>query len=227
MPSSKQTDNQTVESETPGYRRQRRVTARVCQACSRRRRWARNRGRHVVGLRPSQRRDQNRLRQPEDWTARRLWRRRPVRTRPRAQGIGQRAHQSGGKKYKVEIIDRDSQSDPSRASQLAKALINSDKVDLMLTTSTPEVVNPVSDACEAAGVPVRLYRPAVGSLVFRTRRASRASLHRSSGHTTSRSASRNSPRPIFRSGATGRCRPTRRSASCSPTMPTATHCARI
>jgi branched-chain amino acid transport system substrate-binding protein len=60
---------------------------------------------------------------------------------------------SGGKTYKVEIIDRDSQSDPSRASQLAKALINSDKVDLMLVTSTPEVVNPVSDACEAAGIP--------------------------------------------------------------------------
>lgn len=60
---------------------------------------------------------------------------------------------SNGKKYQVEIIDRDSQSDPARASQLAKALINSDKVDLMLATSTPEVVNPVSDACEAAGVP--------------------------------------------------------------------------
>ncbi len=60
---------------------------------------------------------------------------------------------SGGKKYKVEILDRDSQSDPARASQLAKALINSDNVDLMLATSTPEVVNPVSDACEAAGVP--------------------------------------------------------------------------
>jgi branched-chain amino acid transport system substrate-binding protein len=60
---------------------------------------------------------------------------------------------AGGKQYKVEIIDRDSQSDPARASQLAKALINSDNVDLMLTTSTPEVVNPVSDACEAAGVP--------------------------------------------------------------------------
>lgn len=59
----------------------------------------------------------------------------------------------GGKKYKVEILDRDTQSDPARASQLAKALINNDKVDLMLTTSTPEVVNPVSDACEAAGVP--------------------------------------------------------------------------
>ena len=59
----------------------------------------------------------------------------------------------GGKKYKVEILDRDTQSDPARASQLAKALINDDKIDLMLTTSTPEVVNPVSDACEAAGVP--------------------------------------------------------------------------
>ncbi len=61
--------------------------------------------------------------------------------------------EAGGKTYKVEIIDRDSQSDPARASQLAKGLINSDNVDLMLTTSTPEVVNPVSDACEAAGVP--------------------------------------------------------------------------
>ncbi|NDY93579.1 ABC transporter substrate-binding protein [Ideonella livida] len=58
-----------------------------------------------------------------------------------------------GKTYKVELLDRDTQSDPARASQLAKALINGDKVDLMLTTSTPEVVNPVSDACEAAGVP--------------------------------------------------------------------------
>lgn len=59
----------------------------------------------------------------------------------------------GGKKYAVQIIDRDTQSDPSRASQLAKSLINEEKVDLILAISTPEVVNPVSDACEAAGVP--------------------------------------------------------------------------
>jgi len=58
-----------------------------------------------------------------------------------------------GKRYRVEIIDRDTQSDPARASQLAKSLINEAHIDLMLTTSTPEVVNPVSDACEAAGVP--------------------------------------------------------------------------
>ncbi len=59
----------------------------------------------------------------------------------------------GGKSYNVEILDRDTQSDPARASQLAKALINNDKIDMMLTTSTPEVVNPVSDACEAARMP--------------------------------------------------------------------------
>lgn len=59
----------------------------------------------------------------------------------------------GGTRYAVEIIDKDGQSDPQRASQVANDLINSDGVDLMLTTSTPETVNPVSDACEAAGVP--------------------------------------------------------------------------
>ncbi|MDQ2858109.1 MAG: ABC transporter substrate-binding protein [Candidatus Eremiobacteraeota bacterium] len=60
---------------------------------------------------------------------------------------------AGGKTYSVEILDRDTQSDPARAGQLAKELINGSGIDVMLTTSTPEVVNPVSDACEAAGVP--------------------------------------------------------------------------
>lgn len=59
----------------------------------------------------------------------------------------------GDRTFKIEILDRDTQSDPSRASQLAKALINGDKVDLMLAVSTPETINPVADACEAAGVP--------------------------------------------------------------------------
>ena len=59
----------------------------------------------------------------------------------------------GDKTYDVQILDRDTQSDPSRASQLAKTLINSDGIDLMLAVSTPEVVNPVADACEGAGIP--------------------------------------------------------------------------
>src|SRR5438270_3918776 len=59
----------------------------------------------------------------------------------------------GGTNYSVQIINRDGQSTTSVGSQQANDLIQSQKVDLMLTTSTPETVNPVSDACEAAGVP--------------------------------------------------------------------------
>ncbi|MEV6342623.1 ABC transporter substrate-binding protein [Actinoplanes sp. NPDC051851] len=59
----------------------------------------------------------------------------------------------GGTRYAVRIVDKDSQSNPQRSSQVANDLINGENVDLMLTTSTPETVNPVSDACEAAGVP--------------------------------------------------------------------------
>lgn len=58
-----------------------------------------------------------------------------------------------GQGYSVEILDRDTQSDPARAGQLARELINSDGVDIMVAVSTPETINPVSDACEAAGVP--------------------------------------------------------------------------
>jgi branched-chain amino acid transport system substrate-binding protein len=59
----------------------------------------------------------------------------------------------GGKTYDVQVIIRDSQSTPSLAAQVAQDLINGQRVDLMLATSTPETVNPVSDAAEAAGVP--------------------------------------------------------------------------
>ncbi|MEK1929650.1 MAG: ABC transporter substrate-binding protein, partial [Pararhizobium sp.] len=61
--------------------------------------------------------------------------------------------QAGSKTFQVEILDQDTQSDPSRAGQLAKDLINNQGIDLMLAVSTPETINPVADACEAAGVP--------------------------------------------------------------------------
>ncbi|THD43409.1 MAG: ABC transporter substrate-binding protein [Bradyrhizobium sp.] len=59
----------------------------------------------------------------------------------------------GDKTFDVKVLDADTQSDPSRAGQLAKGMINSDQIDLMLVVSTPETINPVADACEAAGVP--------------------------------------------------------------------------
>jgi len=58
-----------------------------------------------------------------------------------------------GTSYAVEIHDRDTQSDPSRAAQMANELINSVGVDIILASSSPETINPVADSCEAAGVP--------------------------------------------------------------------------
>jgi branched-chain amino acid transport system substrate-binding protein len=53
----------------------------------------------------------------------------------------------------VEIIVKDSQSNPDRAGSAASDLILKDKVDLVVVASTPETVNPVSDQCELNGVP--------------------------------------------------------------------------
>src|SRR5215831_15701398 len=59
----------------------------------------------------------------------------------------------GGKTYQVNIIVADSRSDPSRASQLARQFILNKNVDLLLTSSTPETVNPVAVVGQTEGVP--------------------------------------------------------------------------
>lgn len=53
----------------------------------------------------------------------------------------------------VEIIVRDSQSNPDRAGAVTSDLILQDGVDLMLAQATPETTNPVADQCELNGVP--------------------------------------------------------------------------
>jgi branched-chain amino acid transport system substrate-binding protein len=53
-----------------------------------------------------------------------------------------------GVKYPVQILVKDSQSNPNRAAGVASDLIVKDKIDLMLVSSTPETTNPVSDQCE-------------------------------------------------------------------------------
>src|ERR1039458_474966 len=59
----------------------------------------------------------------------------------------------GTKNYKVNVVVADSQSDPNRASQVARQLILNNHVDMIITTSTPETTNPVSGVCQAQGVP--------------------------------------------------------------------------
>jgi branched-chain amino acid transport system substrate-binding protein len=59
----------------------------------------------------------------------------------------------GTNRVPMEIVVKDSQSNPNRAAEVAADLINKDKIDLMLVASTPETTNPVSDQCEVNEVP--------------------------------------------------------------------------
>ena len=61
--------------------------------------------------------------------------------------------QVAGASHPLEIIVKDSQSNPNRAAEVANELILGDEVDLMLVASTPETTNPVADQCEINGVP--------------------------------------------------------------------------
>jgi branched-chain amino acid transport system substrate-binding protein len=58
-----------------------------------------------------------------------------------------------GTKHPLEIVVKDSQSDPNRASEVAQELILNDKVHIVTAFATPETVNPVSDQCEINGMP--------------------------------------------------------------------------
>ena len=53
--------------------------------------------------------------------------------------------------HRIEM--RDSQSDTNRAAQVAGDLINNDKIDMMMVSSSPDTVNPVADQCEALAMP--------------------------------------------------------------------------
>jgi branched-chain amino acid transport system substrate-binding protein len=58
-----------------------------------------------------------------------------------------------GTKHPLEIIAKDSQSNPNRASEVAQELILNDKVHIVTAFATPETVNPVADQCELNGMP--------------------------------------------------------------------------
>ena len=61
--------------------------------------------------------------------------------------------EAGGKTYAIEFVVKDSQSNPNRAAEVANELINSDQVNLLLATATPETTNPAASAAELAEVP--------------------------------------------------------------------------
>ncbi len=58
-----------------------------------------------------------------------------------------------GKKLPVRVKIMDTQSDPTKAAEVASRLILKDKVDLMVVYHTPATVNPVTSVCERFKVP--------------------------------------------------------------------------
>lgn len=52
-----------------------------------------------------------------------------------------------------DVVVKDSQSNPNRAAEVAKELIVTDEVNLVLVASTPETTNPVATTCEAEEMP--------------------------------------------------------------------------
>lgn len=69
------------------------------------------------------------------------------------QDVVSRGLDVGGTTYNVEVVVRDSQSNPNRAGEVARELIVDEQVHLMLVASTPETTNPVSTICELEQMP--------------------------------------------------------------------------
>lgn len=69
------------------------------------------------------------------------------------EAIGEGLILGDGKMHPISILVRDSQSDTSRAAAVAGDLVNNDKVDLLVTASTPDTVVPVADQAEALQTP--------------------------------------------------------------------------
>lgn len=61
--------------------------------------------------------------------------------------------ENNGKTWNIEIISKDSQSNPNRAAEVAADLILGDEVDIIVAASTPDTVNPVADQAEINEVP--------------------------------------------------------------------------
>jgi len=61
--------------------------------------------------------------------------------------------ENNGKTYSVEIISKDSQSNPNRAAEVTADLILGDEVDIIVAASTPDTTNPVADQAEINEIP--------------------------------------------------------------------------
>ena len=103
-----------------------------------------------------------------------------------------------GTKHPLEIVVKDSRSNPNRASQVTQELILNDRVHIVTAFATPETVNPVSDQCEINGTPCVTNDDPLKSYFFGRRRAIRR--NHSNGPITSSSMATRRLAPLWRYG---------------------------
>jgi branched-chain amino acid transport system substrate-binding protein len=60
---------------------------------------------------------------------------------------------NNGKSVNIQIISKDTQSNPNRAAEVAAELILRDEVDIIVAASTPDTTNPVADQAEVNEIP--------------------------------------------------------------------------
>ena len=73
---------------------------------------------------------------------------------------------NNGAPVRIELIAKDSQSNPNRAAEVASALIREDGVNPILTKDTPDTTNPVCDQAELNEIPLYFHQPPVAALVL-------------------------------------------------------------
>ena len=88
-----------------------------------------------------------------------------------ADGFSQKALGDGmvlgdGKMHKITILSRDTQSDSNRAAQVAGDMVANDKVDILVSSGTPDTVNPTADQAEALGCPMVCTNNPMEAFIF-------------------------------------------------------------
>jgi len=71
-----------------------------------------------------------------------------------------------GKMHKITILSRDTQSDSNRAAQVAGDMVANDKVDILVSSGTPDTVNPTADQAEALGCPMVCTNNPMEAFIF-------------------------------------------------------------
>ena len=71
-----------------------------------------------------------------------------------------------GKMHKISIVQTDTQSDSNRAAQVAGDMIANEKVDILISSGTPDTVNPAADQAEALGCPMVSTNDPMEAFIF-------------------------------------------------------------